>query len=379
MESPYFVWKKQRPSDFAKSPELDYYGKPLPPTPPGIYWEKIDGDAKWELKRALDNSKVNDGNRVVFSSSSVIEHVVMPHDTLQGLCLRYRVSANTIRRVNMFSGSAIQFKKVLRIPIESGVAVELQVDSHDLLLQKFRNETGEGLLEARVYMEDAAWDLSAALAAWRQEESWEQIKYLEAIRATLTDPSQRAVAAGAAETMDQPNNSPTVEVANNPWNHHEQPRQKSLPWTWGRRMRSNGGIPAESRVSTDNNQCAVSNVAFSKDVGGDPQRALVVAPAAVRIPQHLLPSAIAISNQVPHSFCDTSAVGISAAYSAAENAAYKKESHAADMEFVHVDSAATTTTTTTLHTLALPSHGQYAVDELDCAQYVAVELPNLRV
>ena len=47
----------------------------------------------------------NDGGlQVNFPYPSVLEHVVMPNDTIQGICLRYRVSAVELRRHNGFSG-----------------------------------------------------------------------------------------------------------------------------------------------------------------------------------------------------------------------------------------------------------------------------------
>jgi hypothetical protein len=47
--------------------------------------------------------EVGDG-QINFINPSVLEHVVMPGDTIQGICLRYRVSAIELRRHNGFSG-----------------------------------------------------------------------------------------------------------------------------------------------------------------------------------------------------------------------------------------------------------------------------------
>jgi hypothetical protein len=48
MEGGYKPWKTQRIID--NSPDLDSYGKPLPPPPPGFYWERKE-DRSWELKK----------------------------------------------------------------------------------------------------------------------------------------------------------------------------------------------------------------------------------------------------------------------------------------------------------------------------------------
>jgi translation elongation factor EF-Ts len=45
--------------------------------------------------------------------------------------------------------------------------------SREITVQQFRNATGESLAEARVYLEDANYDLEAALFAWRSDEQWE--------------------------------------------------------------------------------------------------------------------------------------------------------------------------------------------------------------
>ena len=44
------------------------------------------------------------------------EHVVMPDDTLAGLCIRYGVSARALRRLNRIDGDRLMESAVLRIP-----------------------------------------------------------------------------------------------------------------------------------------------------------------------------------------------------------------------------------------------------------------------
>ena len=55
--------------------------------------------------RSFKEKEVAD-DQLKFALPSVLEHVVMPGDTIQGLCLRYRVSAVELRRHNNFSGEA---------------------------------------------------------------------------------------------------------------------------------------------------------------------------------------------------------------------------------------------------------------------------------
>ena len=63
--------------------DLDDYGKPLPPPPVGFYWSRLE-DGSWEILEYEKMKSSDDNDFVTFDSSSVIEHVVMPSDTLQG-------------------------------------------------------------------------------------------------------------------------------------------------------------------------------------------------------------------------------------------------------------------------------------------------------
>ena len=95
--------------------------------------------------------------------------------------MHYRVSAIHVRRLNMFSGNNIQFKKVLRIPLDSstapvGAEVMKQKDTPEVLIQKFKNATNEMALEARSYLEDSNWDFQVALSRCEEDSRWELSK-----------------------------------------------------------------------------------------------------------------------------------------------------------------------------------------------------------
>jgi hypothetical protein len=167
MEGLWKVWRQQKIVN--NSPDLDYYGKPLPPPPMGWYWERHE-DGSWELMH-FDENMVRD-NEVVLSAPAVIEHVIMPCDTMQGICLKYRVSAVTLRRFNNFSGNSFRSKKALRIPLEPGVPVSIQLPTHDVMIQQFKNITGEGHQESQFYLEDHGWDLREAVAAFNGDLAW---------------------------------------------------------------------------------------------------------------------------------------------------------------------------------------------------------------
>ena len=65
--------------------DLDDYGKPLPPPPPGFYWSR-EQDGSWVILHysTHHSSKSKEDAFVTVENSSVVEHVVLPGDTLQG-------------------------------------------------------------------------------------------------------------------------------------------------------------------------------------------------------------------------------------------------------------------------------------------------------
>ena len=100
-----------------------------------------------------------------------IEHIVSSTDTLNGLCLRYSVTATEIRRTNMFSGSNIQGFRKLRIPLNElnkNVYVPQETKEQQALHQ-FKMETKEDVVEAKLYLEEANYDVALALQAWRED------------------------------------------------------------------------------------------------------------------------------------------------------------------------------------------------------------------
>ena len=172
MEGGYLPWKNKKTEDEVDM--LDIYGKPLPTPPVGSEWVKQD-DKTWELKQRVVINPANE-SPCTTDTYGLVEHTVMPSDTLQGICLRYRVSATEVRRVNYFSGNSIQFKKTLYIPVStehSPGPVAQPHDSKEVLVQKFRNATGESIPESRIYLEEHHWDLKLAVVAWENDSKWE--------------------------------------------------------------------------------------------------------------------------------------------------------------------------------------------------------------
>jgi LysM repeat protein len=169
MEGGYLPWKNQKLEN--NCPSIDYFTKSLSAPPAGQFWER-DNEGNWTLVKLADKTK-EDGS-VTFSQPSVVEHTIMPIDTLPGLCLQYHTTATDIRRMNMFSGNNIQVKTKLLIPINAGVAFIPQIETNEIILQKFKNVTGENTQEARLYLEESNWVLEKAMEAWKNDTQWEK-------------------------------------------------------------------------------------------------------------------------------------------------------------------------------------------------------------
>jgi len=210
MEGGYLPWKNKTRNIVD---HVDAVGKPLPPPPPGSVWFR-ESAGSWVLKNAETPAPLGNENIVTIEEPTIIEHTVMPDDTLQGICLRYRASVMEIRRMNLFSGNNIHCKKTLRIPLSKGQIVTGQENTKDVILQKFRNETSESLAESRVYLEDNNWELELALKAWREDEQWEHKQYFDVVLQTqaqfsssthLDDSSREGKRTVFAATVDETN------------------------------------------------------------------------------------------------------------------------------------------------------------------------------
>jgi LysM repeat protein len=102
----------------------------------------------------------------------------MPHDTLQGLALRYRIPVSELRRFNTLPSNNVQILKTLRVPISHNQPIEPQeMTDNEVTLQRFRNETGESLEEAKFYLEESKWVLQEALQLWKEDDRYEKAKF----------------------------------------------------------------------------------------------------------------------------------------------------------------------------------------------------------
>jgi len=220
-------WKGQR-VDVSRGPVADYacLHRPLPKPPQGMEWRlvvttsaKDDEEAKdcregggssssereWKLvpigyrhedkkeekedegrNRGIQEETAGAAASVTATKPLFVEHKVLPTDTLQGLCLKYKISVVKLRQANGFSGSNLLLAPAtLRIPVT--------VDAHGVV-QSARSQDKKGekfklyqlrltlpnlsMREARSYLTFADWDLDAALAEAKEDLKWEETQTL---------------------------------------------------------------------------------------------------------------------------------------------------------------------------------------------------------
>ena len=123
-----------------------------------------------------------------------LEHVVMPTDTLQGICLRYKITAVRLRQVNHFSSSSLSLAPPkLYIPVteetlKSGAIKVQDRTSEDFKMMSFMAEmkmlnVSISKKEATFYLDSQGWDVDAALKEARDDFEWEdEINSLSSVK-----------------------------------------------------------------------------------------------------------------------------------------------------------------------------------------------------
>ena len=100
------------------------------------------------------------------------EVMIANSDTFEGICLRHKVKAQTLRRLNHLSSNSIHSLKTLRLPgqpIQEDPEVLLK-RQRLALLDEFMHESKEGDMEAQYYLENNSWKIEFALAEWKNDD-----------------------------------------------------------------------------------------------------------------------------------------------------------------------------------------------------------------
>ena len=156
----------------------------LPNPPPGQQWIRVNND--WQLVSTPDDAEAP----APAPEPTPREHVVLPSDTLQGLCLRYKTTARKLKQANPsldLGNSSLRGVAVLRIP-GTGPA---QPVTEEVQMARLRAAVPAlSLSEARFYLSVEA-SVEGAIARARADAAWER-------RHTSTGRAAGSDASGAA-------------------------------------------------------------------------------------------------------------------------------------------------------------------------------------
>lgn len=141
-----------------------------------------------------------------------IYHPVDRRDSLMALSLRYGVPVADLKMLNNLPTENLAAVRTLRIPRDRARVViaptGASADDHGAKIRRLialaiGRMPGERLSEpeARFYLEDAGWDVDAALAAWRRDEDFDASTGGAASRAASAAAAGPAVAASMAAVV----------------------------------------------------------------------------------------------------------------------------------------------------------------------------------
>lgn len=205
-EGGLFAWKRQKIRRNGPTADYSKLGKPLPPPPLGFVWHKNEVTREWSLvndgtARLKDNNAFSIGNKfrehkeIEYNfeeritqlkkahdeEHEYVEHVVLPTDTFQGICLTYKISSTRIRQVNMFSGSNLKLApKKLIIPVQKNLVDVGKIRMQDENSKEFKIHAflaifpTMGCSEAKFYLDVTDYNINKALDEARADIKWEK-------------------------------------------------------------------------------------------------------------------------------------------------------------------------------------------------------------
>eukprot|EP00591_Stephanopyxis_turris_P009422 CAMPEP_0195519272 /NCGR_PEP_ID=MMETSP0794_2-20130614/14550_1 /TAXON_ID=515487 /ORGANISM="Stephanopyxis turris, Strain CCMP 815" /LENGTH=272 /DNA_ID=CAMNT_0040648395 /DNA_START=34 /DNA_END=852 /DNA_ORIENTATION=- len=130
------------------------------------------------------------------------EHVVLPTDTMQGICLNYQISETKLRQANQFSGSNLSLApSKLFVPLngkrkgyssaristpggsERKVSTKTQDrNSNQFKLNAFLFEMPHvEVADAKAYLDLSVWNLHDALSTAKEDSEWDKSDFKESL------------------------------------------------------------------------------------------------------------------------------------------------------------------------------------------------------
>lgn len=146
--------------------------KPLPKPPKGQTWVQNESSREWSLVPCV--STIVDGDDTASKPNKTTDgiqyHRVLPTDTFQGICLRYKLKPTELRRANRMMGTNLKLgpERLIIPPNAANTPMTVPVTKKDkvaALLDKLPMSLKSKLSasEVRAYLELADWDVNLAV------------------------------------------------------------------------------------------------------------------------------------------------------------------------------------------------------------------------
>lgn len=171
-EGGLFAWKLQT-IDNHRGPAGSYANMRLPTPPKDQHWVQDLDTKEWHLVNIVPTNDVSIPEATVVEEDAqpgILQHTILPTDTFQGICLKYKITPTELRRANGgFSGTNLHLvPNPLRIPMnqkyldtcKEDTKVETPAQSIRLLLLRLPKLAPS---EAKCYLELNDWNIEKAL------------------------------------------------------------------------------------------------------------------------------------------------------------------------------------------------------------------------
>lgn len=163
-------WKRQQ-IKLVKTADYSDIQKPLPKLPNDCEWYQNKDTKEWRVVHIPKSTSTCSDEDQNLS----LTHKVSPTDTIQGICLKYKISPRELRKANHFTGDNLYFApETLIIPTKKSTVPEPfgDIDKHcgkgikvSRFLQAFNQSSKKNLgeKEAIAYLDMNEWDVEIAV------------------------------------------------------------------------------------------------------------------------------------------------------------------------------------------------------------------------
>jgi len=197
-------WKRQKVVQNGPVADYSTIHAPLPRPPEGKIWKKDNNTKEWKLidevlpeileksksgskelqcqyKEYDFNGRVSKLKKGYSDEHDFVEHVVLPSDTFQGLCITYKITSYQLRQANMFSGSNLKLApKKLIIPVRKKLVLAGKIRLQDRNSREFKIHSIQAVFpdltpsEIKYYLDICNNDLKKATQEAYDDLKWEQ-------------------------------------------------------------------------------------------------------------------------------------------------------------------------------------------------------------